>query len=50
MRKLTIRLILLTLGMAAASFSLLSRTSAEAEKHDRDQAAILEVKESALIE
>lgn len=43
MRKLTIRLIFLTLGMAAASFSLLSRTSAEAEKHDRDQAAILEV-------
>ncbi len=43
MRKLTIRLILLTLGMAAASFSLLSRTSAEAEKRDRDQAAILEV-------
>src|SRR4029077_739356 len=43
MRKLTIRLIFLTLGVAAASFSLLSRTSAEAEKHDRDQAAILEV-------
>ena len=43
MRKLTIRLIFLTLGMVAASFSLLSRTSAEAEKHDRDQAAILEV-------
>ena len=42
MRKLTIRLIFLTLGMAAASFALLSRTSAEAEKHDRDQAAILE--------
>jgi beta-aspartyl-peptidase (threonine type) len=43
MRKLTIRLIFLTLGMAAASFSLLSRTSTEAEKHDRDQAAIMEV-------
>jgi len=43
MRKPTIQLIFLTLGMAAASFSLLSRTSAEAEKNDRDQAAILEV-------
>jgi len=43
MRKLTIRLIFLTLGMAAASFALFSRTSAEVEKHDRDQAAILEV-------
>jgi uncharacterized protein (TIGR02246 family) len=38
-----IRLILLALGMAAASLGLLSRASAEADNRDRDRAAILEV-------
>ncbi len=43
MVKLAIRFILLALGTTAVSCALLSRASAEAEKHDRDQAAILEV-------
>ena len=43
MVKLAIRFILLALGTTAVSFALLSRASAEAEKYDRDQAAILEV-------
>ena len=43
MLKLAIRFILLALGTTAVSFALLSRASAEEEKHDRDQAAILEV-------
>jgi ketosteroid isomerase-like protein len=43
MVKLAIRFILLALGTTAVSFALLSRASAEAEKHDQDQAAILEV-------
>jgi ketosteroid isomerase-like protein len=43
MVKFAIRLILLALSIATASFALLSRASAAAEKHHRDQAEILEV-------
>jgi uncharacterized protein (TIGR02246 family) len=41
--KLSIRFILLILGIAAASFALLSRVSAESNQRDRDQTAIREV-------
>jgi uncharacterized protein (TIGR02246 family) len=43
MVKFAIRLILLALSITTASFALSFRASAEAAKHDRDQAAILEV-------
>ena len=43
MRMLSIRFILLTLAMAAASIALLSRASAQSDSRDRDRTAILEV-------